>query len=117
MGEANLPAHGTKKTFNPMIAGRHPTNMHLRLLRSTSIWLPQSNSENVSSHRSRRTSGNKKNQAPDFSEARSLHGARGTSARAAISRYVIAEIVAVNEWPLQTIVAGGSMPRRQASAR
>jgi hypothetical protein len=36
-----------------MIAGRHPTNMHLRLLRSTSIWLLQSNSENVSSHRSR----------------------------------------------------------------
>jgi hypothetical protein len=26
-GEANPPAHGTKKTFNPMIAGRHPTNM------------------------------------------------------------------------------------------
>jgi hypothetical protein len=25
-GEAN-PAHGTKKTFNPMIAERHPTNM------------------------------------------------------------------------------------------
>jgi hypothetical protein len=21
--------------FNPMLAGRHPTNMHLRLLRST----------------------------------------------------------------------------------
>ena len=38
-----------------------------------------------------------KKQAPDFSEARSLHGARGTSARAAISVYIVANIVAVNE--------------------
>ena len=30
-------------------------------------------------------------------EARFLHGARGTSGRTAISRYVAAEIVAVNE--------------------
>jgi hypothetical protein len=61
-----------------MIAGRHATNMHLRLLRSTSIWLPQSNSENVSSHRSRRTSGNKKirpriSPRPDPYTARGVH--------------------------------------------
>jgi hypothetical protein len=36
-----------------------------------------------------------KNQAPDFSEARSLHGARGTSARAAISLYVVMTTAAV----------------------
>jgi hypothetical protein len=38
-----------------------------------------------------------KKQAPDFSEARSLHGARGTSARAAISVCIVANIAAVNE--------------------
>jgi hypothetical protein len=30
-GEANPPAHGTKKTFNPMITGRHPTSMQSAL--------------------------------------------------------------------------------------
>jgi len=41
--------------------------------------------------------GEQKKQAPDFSEAQSLHGARGTSARASISVYIVANIAAVNE--------------------
>ena len=35
LGSAGLSALGTPVVFNPMLAGRHPTNMHLRLLRST----------------------------------------------------------------------------------
>ena len=43
----------------------------------------------------RGTTGQKK--APDFSEAPILYGERLTSARAAISLYIVGEIVAVNE--------------------
>jgi hypothetical protein len=50
LGSAGLSALGTPVVFNPMLAGRHPTNMQLRLLRSTSICRPQSNSKNVSSY-------------------------------------------------------------------
>jgi hypothetical protein len=35
LGSAGLFALGTAVVFNPMLAGRHHTNMHLRLLRST----------------------------------------------------------------------------------
>ena len=45
LGSAGLIALRTVVVFNPMLAGRHPTNMHLRLLRSTSICRPQSKFE------------------------------------------------------------------------
>src|SRR6266481_7718271 len=56
-----------------------------------------------------------KNQAPDFSEARP-YGTRYIRPRLQFL-HCVTIIAAVNEWPLQTIVAGWSMQRRQASAR
>jgi hypothetical protein len=75
-GEANPPAHGTKKTFNPMITGRHPTNMHFPSL----PWNPQV-----------------KKSGPDCSEP-DPYTARGVHPPVPPSPlYIVANIAAVND--------------------